>query len=403
MRQEIGQALLEALRASLESRTVDWTEPRPAEDWQALLRLAAWQKVSPMVHEAVRGSAAWQAAPPELRQMARTDAIRSVAMQAMQSAAFCRVYTALREAGVCPLVVKGIVCRSLYPMPDSRPSGDEDLLIRTEDFPACRETLLRCGLEQIKDDDEFEVTFCHPKNGLHLEVHKALFAPDSDALGDFNRFFAGAAERALTLTIEGTELLTLSAHDHLLFLLLHALKHFIHSGFGIRQVLDIGLWAQKCGGEVDWPLLLRQCREVRADVFAAAVFQIAGREFGIPVPPDWPATDGEALLEDILSGGIYGATDRSRLHSGTVTANAVEAQRRGGRSGSLLRTAFPGRESLQGRYPYLKRHPVLLPVAWVHRFWNYGKETARRGNGAAESLKTANRRLELLQRYQIID
>ena len=76
MRQEIGQALLEALRASLESRTVDWTEPRPAEDWQALLRLAAWQKVSPMVHEAMRGSAAWQAAPPALRQMARPDAIR---------------------------------------------------------------------------------------------------------------------------------------------------------------------------------------------------------------------------------------------------------------------------------------------------------------------------------------
>ena len=402
MERSIGQALLEALRAGLEGRTVDWTEPWPDEEWQALFRLAAWQKVSPMVHEAVRDSAAWKCAPPELRNPERMNAIRGVAMQAMQSDAFCRVYAALRKAGVRPLVVKGIVCRSLYPMPDCRPSGDEDLLISEAEFPACRETLLRCGLEQTKDGDEFEVTFCHPKNGLHLEVHKALFAPDSDVLGDFNRFFDGTAERAMTMTVEGTEVSTLSAHDHLLFLLLHALKHFIHSGFGVRQVLDIALWARKFGGDVDWTLLQSQCREVHADVFAAAVFQAAEREFGIPAPAGWPETDCAALLEDVLSGGIYGATDRSRLHSGTVTLRAVEAQRRGGHSGSLLRTVFPGRKSLQGRYPYLKRYPVLLPVAWGQRIWAYGREAGKRGDGAAESLKTANRRLELLRQYQII-
>ena len=88
--------------------------------------------------------------------------------------------------------------------------------------------------------------------------------------------------------------------------------------------------------------------------------------------------------------------------SGTVTLRAVEAQRRGGHSGSLLRTVFPGRKSLQGRYPYLKRYPVLLPVAWGQRIWAYGREAGKRGDGAAESLKTANRRLELLRQYQII-
>ena len=42
----------------------------------------------------------------------------------------------LEHLGVQPLVMKGIVCRNLYPKPDLRPSGDEDLLIPAKDFAA---------------------------------------------------------------------------------------------------------------------------------------------------------------------------------------------------------------------------------------------------------------------------
>ena len=258
---------------------------------------------------------------------------------------------------------------------------------------------------RLSAPEDFEVTYQAPGDGLRLELHKALFAPDSEVMGDYNRFFDGAMERAVTVRAEGADLRTLCPHDHLLYLLLHAMKHFIHSGFGIRQVLDIGLFAGRYGAGVDWPRLLRQCREVRGEQFAAAVFDTA-RRLGLEVPldADWEALagDGGPLLRDLLSGGVYGATDRSRLHSGTVTLHAVEAQRRGGGS-SLLRTLFPGRAGLEGRYPYLKRYPALLPVAWVQRLWRYGREAGRPGGGASESLKTANRRLALLREYGILD
>lgn len=61
----------------------------------------------------------------------------------------------------------------------------------------------------------------------------------------------------------------------------------------------------------------------------------------------------EPLLHDSLCGGVYGSNDLTRLHSSTVTLNAVKASRTGEKSG-VLRTVFPKREYLERRYPYLK-------------------------------------------------
>ena len=401
---DTGERLLAALAAYCAAAPLDWAALTEAE-WSDLFALAARQNVGPMVWEAVQRCPAAADMPPALRVRVQAECLRTVAVQARQTAAFRQAYAALEAEGVRPLVVKGMVCRSLYRQPDCRPSGDEDMLILPDWLPACDRVLTARGLLRLSAPEDFEVTYQAPGDGLRLELHKALFAPDSEVMGDYNRFFDGAMERAVTVRAEGADLRTLCPHDHLLYLLLHAMKHFIHSGFGIRQVLDIGLFAGRYGAGVDWPRLLRQCREVRGEQFAAAVFDTA-RRLGLEVPldADWEALagDGGPLLRDLLSGGVYGATDRSRLHSGAVTLHAVEAQRRGGGS-SLLRTLFPGRAGLEGRYPYLKRYPALLPVAWVQRLWRYGREAGRPGGGASESLKTANRRLALLREYGILD
>ena len=58
------------------------------------------------------------------------------------------------------------------------------------------------------------------------------------------------------------------------YLICHAFKHFLHSGFGIRQVCDIILFANAYGDAIDWERVLKQCREIQADLFAAALFGI---------------------------------------------------------------------------------------------------------------------------------
>ena len=190
-------------------------------------------------------------------------------------------------------------------------------------------------------------------------------------------------------------------------MILHAYKHFIHSGFGIRQICDVGLWVKKYSDEIDWAVLYEQCREVHALKFAAAMLDVAKRqlEIDISLPSEWNEiqVDGEPLLKDSLRAGIYGSSDQSRAHSASVTYNSVAAERKNKRS-SLLHTVLPGKKKLEKDYPILKKSAVFLPCVWCVRLWKYWKETkSDPDNQMTETLRIAKERKELLQYYEIID
>ena len=95
----------------------------------------------------------------------------------------------------------------------------------------------------------------------------------------------------------------------------------------------------------------------------------------------------------------------SRKHSSRLTLEAVSAQNRG-ETGShgLLKSLFPTAQELEGRYPYLKDKPMLLPVAWTDRLVNYYLELAKsRANSPAESIRIGNERIDLLRQYEVLE
>ena len=110
------------------------------------------------------------------------------------------------------------------------------------------------------------------------------------------------------------------------------------------------------------------------------------------------------MLKDLLSGGLYGNANVSRKHSSNITLDAVAAQKQGRKAkNGLLTSVFPPVSKIAGRYPYLKKHPYLLPVAWCSRLWTYSKETRHsRNNNAADALRIGSERIELMKEYGIL-
>lgn len=386
------QQLISLLRAAIAGEVFP---PEPT-DWAALLALAQQQKLLPLIFSAAQG----MQEAPSLFAEARQLVISQVLTQTRRSAEFAALYRGLRAAGLHPLVVKGQLCSRLYPLQDHRISGDDDLLVSEAEFLPCHAALLAAGLQADHPEDELagadEVTYTKPGSPLRIELHRRLFDPRDD----LEHFFVDIPP----VEIDG--FLTLPPHEHLLYLILHAYKHFTGSGIGLRQFCDIALWAQACHQEIDWPLLYRQCAAVRAAVFASAVFAIGqdrlGIDFSLPAP--WgSAPDPEPLLRDALCGGIYGSNDLTRLHSSTLTRDALRADRVG-RSATPLAALFPGRPYMQRQYPYVKRTPLLLPVAWAHRLVRYlHEQRTTPDNSPAASLQLGKERIELLRRYDVID
>ena len=96
------------------------------------------------------------------------------------------------------------------------------------------------------------VTFYNNQRMKKVELHKQLFPSGSEVFSDWNRFFEGAFERSVQENIQDRPVFTLGYTDHLFYLICHAFKHFLHSGFGIRQVCDIIMYANAYGGRADW-------------------------------------------------------------------------------------------------------------------------------------------------------
>lgn len=372
-------------------------------DWPAVFALAGQQKLLPIVFETARKTPAAEE-NAALFAAVKQQVIGQVLHQTMRTSEFAGLYQKLRAAGLHPIVVKGQLCSRLYPLKDHRISADDDLYTPDAEFMACHEQFLTNGLRTGTPADELasadEVPYTKDGSPLYIELHRHLFDSAEDSHDELNHFFADLNP----VEIDG--LLAMPPHEHLLYLLLHAYKHFVRSGIGLRQFCDIGLWARAYHAEIDWQRLHEQCESVHAATFAAAAFHIAGDYLGIEfdLPAPWDGSiDVEPLLHDTLCGGVYGSNDLTRLHSSTVTLNAVKASRTGEKS-SVLRTVFPKREYLERRYPYLKKRPYLLPVAWVQRLAHYaGEKKTGADSSASGSIKLARERIELMKRYGVMD
>ena len=258
----------------------------------------------------------------------------------------------------------------------------------------------------------YEVPYGKLGSPLYIELHKSLFPTDSDAYGELNRYFDRVHERAIEIQVDGVPITTMEYTDHLFYLICHAFKHFLHSGVGIRQICDITLFANTYGKDIDWPLMRERCREIHADLFTVALFQVGQKYLTFdPVqacyPKEWQEiqVDETMLLMDLLDAGIYGDGSMSRKHSSNITLNAMSSQKQGKKVGnSVISSLLPSAKKLECRYPYLKKYPYLLPVAWGNRIMKYRKETKQsQNNDVASTLSIGKRRLELLKEYQILD
>lgn len=409
----IHSLFMEAMGAALKNQAVCWGEDVSLDALSKVLALARAHHVLPMIFEAVHSCpAAAQLDAKIFRELQKAAAMAAMT-QSFKTAEFLELYEFLRRRGLKPLVVKGVVCRQLYPNPDYRHSGDEDIFCGTGGFRETHEALLAWGMENsTSDTGGYEVSYRKKDGALHVELHKTLFATSHQVLSEYNDLFSDSLTNAVEITLQGVPVATLEWSEHLLYLLLHAFKHFLHSGFGIRQVCDIVLFANAYGEKINWDWLREQCRKKRAEKFAAAVFKIGKEYLGfLPLqacfPDEWSGlcVDAHPLLEDLLQGGIYGSADRSRVHSSNMTLNAVAASKKGKTAHkSVLRTIFPDASSLEGRFSWLRGRRWLLPVAWCCRIFGYARETiAHPADSAAEAIRTGSRRVDLLRQYDIID
>ena len=363
------------------------------DEWQSLLELSSQQALLPVVFESV-----YQLLPAALEHEYRKATVKLITDQVQRADLFLRVYRELSRVGIEPLVIKGIICRNTYALSDWRISSDEDIYIPISDYPRFHEAMCQIGFKSSPPNYRSEHETVYKGGGLTIEGHWELFPQETQLWTHMNALTEDILKRAHHIEIDGVKLLTPEPTDHMIYLLLHAMKHFSLAGVGIRQICDIAMWGKSY--EIDWSRVKETTDSYGATLFTEAVIDAANRYLGMSIPKGWDTVDSTALIWDSLEGGNFGRSTADRLHSASITS--ISGGEPSSKLKTLFRAVFPSRKAMENNYHWVSKSPLLLPVGWGVRLIRYAYSIIRKGASPFRSIEIGRRRVQLLREYGVL-
>lgn len=374
-------------------------------NWEELIKIANSQMLTALFYTGAVRYKAFAACPAEQGELLQRQTIAVVGQQMRRTRMFLQLYRSFLDAGLKPLVLKGIVCRILYgDLADYRPSVDEDFYVPPDQVEACRQVLERNGWILTSHEESLdvkeqvpEIIFDDQERLLHLELHPSLFKEECQSQESYTRYFQDVEKRAITVTIEGQPVYTLGITDHYLYLFLHLAKHFSGNGVGIRQIMDLMFFARAYKDQIDWEKVRRVVTELSSPELYADVISI-GRKLGFRAEFLFRPLQPDRLLSDSMEGGIYG-NDREGNGHGTILTIAARYPTPWER---VQRFLFPSLQQLVAGRPWLRKRPWLLPVAWGQRAGRVLMSKRLQGKVTWKSLQVAHQRNQLLRSYGLL-
>lgn len=393
--------------------------PEDFDDVHQLFRLAQAHKLLAVVFEQIRTAHIWgKEEYKNALPIYKRSAVKEIMLQMQRTEGFLAVYEQLGAEGIYPLVMKGMICRSLYSKSDYRTSGDEDMLLPREQFAKCDEILLKNGflreLPEYNDVKElpYEIPYINRQNGTYIELHFSLFPEESGAYGHLNDEFRTVHANKIAEKVNGKEVWTLAPTDHLFYLICHSFKHFLHSGFGVRQVADMMMMAEHYGNAIDWDVILNKLERLNMKKYWEALLRMGVEHLGFllekasyPFEKYDANAEYEALMKDLLDSGVYGDSSMERKHSSNMTLAAAAAGK-ANTAASLRFSLFPSVDYMKKQYTWLENQEWQLPLAYVIRIVRYLKNrkvSAMENENRESSIQIGIDRVELLRKYEIIE
>lgn len=391
MTQEFQALMKLATAGSLGSRVASIPED---VNWVKVEKLAQDHGVQPLVGYALKLSPALSC-PEEVRKRMIGDMRQTAFSNHAWKNSTLQLISEMRSEGIPVLLIKGYSLASCYAAPDCRLSGDTDLLISSEYENRALKFLETKGFHVKPRWQHWHHAVCeHPVIGcveLHVQLYDEFVEDIWFKKVDGKKFIC---EEPITVRMDGYEYATLAPTDHLLFLILHLVKHFIMAGMSLRMMMDVVLFFAKNASYIDseriWTTIdALGFREIVQSIIYAVT---QNSDLDVTQVPGCKHPDPkhvELLLDDLEKGGWLGSNDKqARLESGNEYNRQMITQEKGKvayycymaylKVSRVAFALFPPYKVLAKQYPYLKRCPILLPLAWGQYVVYRVKQAAQR-------------------------
>lgn len=336
-----------------------------------------------------------------------------------QLLSFQELNRVLREAEkreMHPVIFKGIALSALYPEPNMRFSSDADILIPPKESSKMQALLKELGYSYVESSSKEHVPVYkigEANRFLKIELHDCLWEDYTGLQADLlEELKLSAPDTLLRITACNVPITTLGYEQHLIYQIFHIAKHFAFEGLPLRYLTDVALYVNAYHDQIDSRHFWNVMKNLKYDVFCDAIFKICITYLGMCtdlLSEDYKKyTLNEALLVDILTTGKEaGANVEAWTGTNTLSLYLMRNTRATSNHFSQkLHMLFPGTSELKDKFSYAKKHKILLPIAWVHRFISalcYSKYCKQKGISANDAYNKIDHRLKLMKDLQMVD
>ena len=362
-------ALLTAALKNQNIENIDLSET----DWAAIHDEAVAHEVHTIIYPIIKNLSFDDPSNKSLISNWQNEVLLSGIAQVQHIEQIGRVFDEFNLAKIPFIALKGITLRELYPNPELRTMGDADILVQQKDIKAVSNILSKMGYKKQSTDSK-HIHFNHDTY-LSIEIHFFLISnglPNKN----LNEFETRVWENAKMSQVGNVPALILSQEDQLLHLILHMAVHLSSSGFGLRQLCDLFMMIEIKGNEINWNEVSKKINGYGIARFAEALFIICRKLFNTQIPKVFKdrclcENINENLIEDIFTGGIFGKRTLSRELCGIQLhyINQIGQEGTAKQLRNVISIIFPSIKSLGNQYSYAKNHPILTPIAWIHRIF----------------------------------
>ena len=263
---------------------------------------------------------------------------------------YLRLCSALEEAQIPFIPLKGAVLRNFYPEAWMRTSCDLDVLVHREDLEKAVFYLVQ-NLKYIEKERTIHDVSLFSPNGNHIELHFDLL--EEGRMNNANSVLA-AVWKNVSLHKNCKYQYEMTDAFFYFYHIAHMAKHFENGGCGIRPFIDLQILDNIDGADqIKRDDLLSEGGLIK---FANAARKLSNIWFG-----DGPYDELSLKMQGfILHGGVYGTTD-NRV--------ALRQQKKGSRFAYLLSRIFIPYSMLKSYYPILEKHRWLTPFMQIIRWF----------------------------------
>lgn len=387
------KALMQLVGAAAQGKTL---QKLPDDlDWAGIERLADEQAVQTLLGYALRLSSALDC-PAELRE----SLVSQMRQEAFSNHAWkhstLQLLAEMNAAGIPALLIKGYAVADCYAAPDCRMSGDTDLLIEPKNEKRACAFMKANGFAVERRWTNGHHDVCHhPRLGcveLHVMLYDEIVEDVWFGRMDGREF---VCEPPIEAETPDGCYRTLGYTDHMIFLMLHLIKHFILTGMSLRMMLDVALFFSRHAERIDSARFWKTMESLKYGTIAQSILWAMVRYCGIDatsLPGLCEACPKQVgmILDDLENGGWLGKIDEKAREEGWYEYNRQLLMKNRSKAqyllfmlhwkiGAYLKALFPSRKTLAIRYPCVQKSVIVIPFVWVHRLIFRGSRAVKKG------------------------